>query len=155
MYLRISLDRTGHAAGVTRQRDDCERRCRDRGWRVVAVESDNDASAARGARRRPGFEAMLQRLEAGEAQVLVAWSLDRLQRSRRDEVRLYEVCQARGVTISLVNGADLDLSTAGGRFTADALSSVARYEIELKSDRQRAAQAQAECPPRRSTIWSR
>jgi site-specific DNA recombinase len=143
VYLRISLDRTGHAAGVTRQRDDCERRCRDREWRVAAVESDNDASAARGARRRPGFEAMLQRLEAGEAQVLVAWSLDRLQRSRRDEVRLYEVCQARGVTISLVNGADLDLSTAGGRFTADALSSVARYEIELKSDRQRAAQAQA------------
>jgi site-specific DNA recombinase len=142
-YLRISQDRTGQQAGVTRQRGDVERRCRERGWELVAVEKDNDASAKGGSRKRPGFEAMLKRIASGEVQVIVAWSLDRLQRSRRDEVRLYELCQAQGVTISLVNGADLDLSTAGGRLVADQLSSVARYEIELKSDRQKAAQAQA------------
>jgi site-specific DNA recombinase len=142
-YLRISADRTGLAAGVTRQAEATERRARERGWNWLGVEQDNDASARAGSRKRNGFEAMLRRIESGEVQVVVAWSLDRLQRSRRDEVRLYELCQAKGVTISLVNGADLDLSTAGGRLVADQLSSVARYEIELKSDRQRAAQAQA------------
>jgi DNA invertase Pin-like site-specific DNA recombinase len=142
-YLRISEDRTGLAAGVTRQAEATERRSRERGWNWLGVEKDNDKSAKAGSRKRPGFEAMLRRIESGEVQVIVAWSLDRLQRSRRDEVRLYELCQAKGVTISLVNGADLDLSTAGGRLVADQLSSVARYEIELKSDRQRAAQAQA------------
>jgi DNA invertase Pin-like site-specific DNA recombinase len=143
VYLRISQDRTGQAAGVTRQRDDCERRARERGWRVIAVESDNDTSAAKATRQRPGFAAVLAAVEAGQARVVLAWSLDRLQRNRRDEVRLYEACQRHGVTLSLVNGADLDFTTAAGRFVADSLGSVARLEIELKSDRQRAAQAQA------------
>ncbi|MGR7023409.1 recombinase family protein [Geodermatophilus sp. URMC 62] len=142
-YLRISEDRTGLAAGVTRQREATERRARERGWTWLGDERDNDRSAKAGSRKRDGFESMLRRIDSGEVQVVVAWSLDRLQRSRRDEVRLYELCQAKGVTISLVNGADLDLSTAGGRLVADQLSSVARYEIELKSDRQKAAQAQA------------
>ncbi len=142
-YLRISEDRTGLAAGVTRQAETTERRARERGWNWLGVEKDNDKSAKAGSRKRDGFEAMLRRIDSGEVQVVVAWSLDRLQRSRRDEVRLYELCQAKGVTISLVNGADLDLSTAGGRLVADQLSSVARYEIELKSDRQKAAQVQA------------
>lgn len=143
IYLRISSDRTGQQAGVTRQREDCERRARERGWTVVAVEQDNDQSAKAGSRKRAGFDAMLVALADGRAEVVVAWSLDRLQRNRRDELRLWELCQATGATISLVNGADLDFSTAGGRLVADQLSSVARYEIELKADRQKAAQAQA------------
>jgi site-specific DNA recombinase len=142
IYLRISSDRTGQQAGVTRQREDCERRARERGWTVVAVEKDNDQSAKTG-RRREGYEAMLRRIADGEARVVIAWSLDRLQRNRADELRLWEVCQATGTLISLVNGADLDLSTAGGRLVADQLASVARYEVELKADRQAAAQAQA------------
>src|SRR3954471_16724148 len=103
IYIRISSDRTGQRAGVTRQREDCERRARERGWDVVAVEEDNDQSAKTG-RRREGYESMLKRLAAGDAQVLVAWSLDRLQRNRSDELRLWETCQENGVTISLCNG---------------------------------------------------
>jgi len=142
IYVRISEDRTGQAAGVTRQREDCERRARDRGWTVAAVHTDNDLSATSG-RRRPGFEAMLAAVEAGDAEVVVAWSLDRLQRNRRDELRLYEACRERGTILSLVNGTDLDFSTAAGRFVADSLGSVARLEVEMKSDRQRRAAEQA------------
>ncbi|WP_457950478.1 recombinase family protein [Pseudarthrobacter sp. alpha12b] len=142
VYLRISQDRTGERAGVTRQREDCLRRAAERGWQVVDVQTDNDISAA-GKRKRPGFDALLKAVAAGTVQVVVAWDLTRLQRSRRDEVRLYELCQAKGVILSLVNGADLDFSTAAGRFVADSLGSVARLEIEMKSDRQRRAQVQA------------
>lgn len=142
IYLRISEDRAGLSAGVDRQREDCERRALDRGWEVVAEEADNDTSAYSGKRRR-GFEAMLKAVESGAVQVVLAWSLDRLQRSRRDEVRLYELCQKHGVLLSLVNGADLDFPTAAGRFVADSLGSVARFEVELKSDRQKRAQLQA------------
>lgn len=142
VYTRISKDRAGEAAGVTRQREDCERRCRERGWEIVTVETDNDVSATK-ARKRPGFESMLRAVDEGQAEVVVAWSLDRLQRSRRDELRLYELCRDRGAVLSLVNGADLDFSTAAGRFVADSLGSVARLEVEMKSDRQRAQQEQA------------
>lgn len=135
VYLRISDDRAGDEAGVDRQREDCERRCRDRDWTIVAVESDNDVSAA-GKRKRPGFEAMLTRIASGDVQVVVAWALDRIQRNRRDEVRLYELCQERGVTVSLVRGPDLEWQTPTGRYLADNLGSLARLEIEQKSDRQ-------------------
>lgn len=142
VYLRISQDRTGEKAGVDRQREDCLRRAKERGWEVAGIETDNDVSAA-GKRKRPGFEAMLAAVDAGQAEVVIAWSLDRLQRNRRDELRLYELCQKRGAKLSLVNGAELDFQTAAGRYVADSLGSVARLEIELKSDRQKRAQQQA------------
>lgn len=127
---------------MTRQKEDCLQRAAERGWQVSEVLTDNDVSAS-GKRKRPGFEAMLKAVESGTAQVVVAWDLTRLQRNRRDEVRLYELCRDKGAQLSLVNGADLDFSTAAGRFVADSLGSVARLEIEMKSDRQRRAQVQA------------
>lgn len=142
IYLRISEDRTGEEAGVTRQREDCERRAKDRGWNVVAVEQDNDISA-KGKKKRPGFEGVLQLIEDGAVQVVIAWHLDRLQRNRRDEVRLYELCEKKKVIVSLVRGPDLEWETPTGRYLADNLGSLARLEIEQKSDRQKRAQAQA------------
>lgn len=137
IYLRISEDRTGLEAGVTRQREDCEQRCAERGWRVVSVETDNDQSAS------TSFDAVLAAVESGAVSVVVAWALDRLQRNRRDEIRLYEACQAHGVMLSLVKGNDLEFGTAAGRFVADSLGSVARMEVGMKSERQQRANEQA------------
>ncbi len=92
---------------------------------------------------------MLSAIDAGTVDVVIAWSLDRLQRNRRDEMRLYEACRDKGVTLSLVNGTDLDFATAAGRFVADSLGSVARLEVEMKSDRQRRAAEQAAAAGRR------
>lgn len=142
MYTRVSQDRAGERAGVTRQREDCLTRAAQRGWTVVTQHEDNDLSARSG-RRREGFEAMLADITEGRVQVVIAWALDRLQRNRRDELRLYEACQEHDVILSLVNGADLDFSTAAGRFIADSLGSLARMEVDLKSDRQRRASQQA------------
>ncbi|MDV8146265.1 recombinase family protein [Arthrobacter sp. B10-11] len=142
VYVRISSDRKGEEAGVTRQREDCVKRAAERGWEVVEVLTDNDISAS-GKRLRPGFEAMLKALANDEAQVVIAWDLTRLQRNRRDEVRLYELCQRKNAQLSLVNGTELDFSTAAGRFVADSLGNVARLEIEMKSDRQKRQQLQA------------
>lgn len=142
VYVRISQDRSGEAAGVTRQREDGEALVALRGWTLVAVHQDNDVSAA-GKRTRPGFDAALADVEAGRADVLVAWSLDRLTRNRRDELRMVEVCQRREARIALVRGADIDLSTPAGRLVADVLGSVARHEIDAKSDRQERANLQA------------
>jgi site-specific DNA recombinase len=150
VYLRISSDRTGQEAGVDRQREDCLERCAQRGWDVVAVEADNDISASSG-KRRPGFEALLEAVSRGSVDVVVAWAVDRLQRSRRDEARLYELCQRAGVLLSLVKGSDLDFSTAAGRFVADSLGSVARMEVEMKSERQQRAQLQSAQQGKRST----
>ena len=150
IYTRQSFDRQGEGAAVARQLEDCRNLATLRGWSVVAEHQDNDRSAA-GSASRPGFEAVLADLKAGRADAVIAWNLDRLTRNRRDSVRLIETSQEASATIAVVRGSDLDMSTPAGRMTADILASVARNEIEVKSDRQRRAnqqRAEAGLPPR-------
>ena len=142
VYTRQSLDRTGEGSAVSRQREDCDRLAELRGWTIVSHCTDNDTSAA-GKRVRPGFEAVLKAVEEGHAEAIIAWSLDRLTRNRRDQIRLIETCEKRAVTVALVRGSDIDMSTPAGRLVADVLSGVARHEIDQKGDRQRRAQQQA------------
>lgn len=142
LYLRISQDRTGEELGVTRQREACEQLADRRGWQVHRVYVDNDASAA-GGKHRPEWEAMMTAVESGDVGVVVGWTIDRTLRTGRDRLRMLEAGKARGITISLVRGSDMDLSTPAGRLAADILGAVALNEIEVKSDRQKAAHEQA------------
>jgi site-specific DNA recombinase len=142
VYLRQSQDRNGDELGVERQAEDCHALVRQRdGWKLVGTLTENDTSAA-GRKARPRFEELLKAIESGKANAVVAWSLDRLTRNRRDTVRLIETCEKAEAYIALARGSDLDLSTPAGRLTADVLASVARHEIEQKSDRQRRAVVQ-------------
>ena len=125
IYTRISQDRNGEGAGVARQETDARALATARGWSITDVVVDNDISA-KGHKTRPGFERLLQAVESGSVQVVIAWALDRLTRNRRDTLRLIETCQKQGATIALVRGSDLDMSTPAGRLTADLLAAVAR-----------------------------
>jgi len=62
-YTRISSDPSGERAGVDRQRADCEGHCLARGWEVVEVSCDNDASAY-GRKPRLAYERMLAAVES-------------------------------------------------------------------------------------------
>jgi DNA invertase Pin-like site-specific DNA recombinase len=148
LYLRQSMDRTGEALAISRQRTDGRDLADRRRIRILHALADNDRSAA-GRKRREGFERLLQLVERREVRAIVAWSLDRLTRNRRDTVRLIEACQKAEVSIILVRGSDMDLATPAGRLAADILASVARHEIEVKSDRQTRAQRQAAVDGRR------
>lgn len=143
IYLRISQDRTGEGLGVERQREDCERLVSQRGWRLATpVFCENDTSAS-GRKPRPKFRAMLAAVEAGEVDVIAAWSMDRLTRNARDRLALVEACQRHNVVIALVRGTDLDPSTPAGRLVIGVLGEVAQHEIDQKADRQRRFAEQA------------
>lgn len=143
IYLRISDDKAGDELGVTRQREDAEQLCATRGWLTVPY-IDNDISA-KVADKRPAFKKMLADIDSGEINAVVAWSLDRLARNARDRLALVEACQKRRVVIALVNGSDMDPTTAAGRMVIGVLGEVAVMEIELKGERQkRAARQRAE-----------
>lgn len=141
VYLRQSLDRTGSGAAVDRQREDCLKLCQDRGWDVARVFVDNDVSAS-STRPRPEYVKLLAAVERGEAEVLVAWHVDRLTRKLTDLENLIELSQRTGLRIATVTG-DLDLSTDAGRLVGRILASVARGEVERKGARQKRAQQQA------------
>lgn len=143
LYLRQSADRTGDELAVSRQGEDGVRIAEVRHLRIVETITDNDVSAS-GKVNRPGFEKLLKLLAEGRVKVVIAWDLSRVTRNARDTLRLLEVGEKHGITIALVRGSDMDLSTPAGRLTASVLASVARHEIEQKSDRQKRAALQAQ-----------
>ena len=141
IYTRISNDPTGQELGVTRQLDDCLALADTLGWEVVTRYDDNDLSAFNG-KTRPGFEAMLDAMKAGQFGALLVWHTDRLYRSMKDLLRLIDIADANRVSIKTVQGGDLDLSTSAGRMVAKILGSVAEQESEHKGERQRRANIQ-------------
>jgi DNA invertase Pin-like site-specific DNA recombinase len=141
IYLRQSRDRAGDELAIKRQREDCERLCRERKWTVAEVVPENDTSASSD-KPRPQFARVLSMVDAGEVDVVVCWHVDRLVRRLADLEDVITRCEKAGVKLATVSG-DLDLSTDAGRLVGRILASVARGEVERKSARQRRAQRQA------------
>src|SRR5918997_4029264 len=83
IYLRVSLDSTGEGLAVERQRQDCERIARQRGWTVAQTYTDNSISATDRTKVRPAYDRMVADYAAGRFSALVCWDLDRLTRRPR------------------------------------------------------------------------
>jgi len=122
IYCRISHD-TNDATndralkGVDRQERDCRRYAERQGWQVVGVEIDNDISASAVSRKRQeGLARALQALQAGQADALVANSLDRITRRPDDLKHLLELADA-GREIATLTG-NLNLTSVEGRMQA-------------------------------------
>jgi DNA invertase Pin-like site-specific DNA recombinase len=132
VYLRISSDPTGQAAGVTRQREDCLQLVEQQGWTLHEVYTDNDTSAYKA---RPAYTRMLDDIRAGHIDAVVAWHPDRLYRRLKDLEGLIEAIESRNVILRTCRAGELDLSTPTGRMLARILGSVAMAEGEVKADR--------------------
>lgn len=150
IYLRISLDPTGDGLAVERQRQDCERIVKERGWKVVETYVDESKSAYSKNVKRKEYDRMVYDFKAGKFDALVVWDLDRLTRQPRQLEDWIDAAEESGLILVTANG-EADLSTDGGRLYARVKVSVARGESERKGRRQqRAAQQRAEMgrPPK-------
>ncbi|GEL22749.1 hypothetical protein PSU4_17030 [Pseudonocardia sulfidoxydans NBRC 16205] len=134
LYLRISRDKSGAGLGVDRQRAECQALADKLGWVVVATFEDNDMSAYSG-KPRPGYRALLDAIQAGTVDTVVAWHTDRLHRSPSELEEWIEVCDPRGVEVHTVKAGPIDLATPSGRMVARVLGGIARYESEHRSER--------------------
>lgn len=141
IYCRISSDPRGDMLGVQRQERACRDLCETNGWSVNEVFTDDDRSAYSG-KPRPSYDAMLAAVQAGDADVVVAWAPDRLTRSTLDLEALIDIVEAARVDIATVQSGLYDLSTPSGRMSARVVGAVARYESEHKSARLRAKAAE-------------
>ena len=137
IYCRISRDRVGAGLGVATQEADCRDLARKLGWTIVTVHTDNDLSAHSG-RRRPGYEALLTEIRAGEVGGVLAWHTDRLHRSPVELEAYVTACEAHGVITHTVKAGQLDLSTASGLMVARILGATARHEVDHMIERQNA-----------------
>lgn len=134
VYARISRDREGTALGTARQEADCRALAERRDWDVARVYVDDDLSAYSG-KRRPGYEAMMTALKAGEYDAVVTYSNSRLHRSTRELDDFIDVIEARNIALAVVVGGDYDLTNAASRMTARILGAVARGESEQTAER--------------------
>jgi DNA invertase Pin-like site-specific DNA recombinase len=130
VYARISSDDDHDALGVKRQQDDCRALAERKGWQVVAVHIDNDISAADKRKDRPGFAALLEQMQAGEVDAIVAGDLDRLVRRPIQLEEFVERCQAAGIRHLATVGGDVDLGTGDGLLVARIKGAVAADEVD-------------------------
>jgi DNA invertase Pin-like site-specific DNA recombinase len=86
---------------------------------------------------RPGWQQLYSAIQSGKVCRLVVWRLDRLGRLAGETIRLLDDLESRGVAfLSIRDG--FDPSTPAGRLTRNVLASVAQFETEVRSERQRA-----------------
>jgi DNA invertase Pin-like site-specific DNA recombinase len=142
IYVRISQDRNGDELGIERQRKDCERLAKAKGWTVGAVFTDDDRSAFNG-KPRPGYAELLDAIEHREIGAVVAWHPDRLHRSPTELEAFIDLVNANKVAVATVQAGEYDLATASGRMTARVVGAVARHESEQKSERIKRQREQA------------
>ncbi|MEH1130859.1 recombinase family protein, partial [Micromonospora sp. CPCC 206061] len=83
LYARISEDDLGTEKGVFRQLEDGRGLSAARGGEVVAEFSDNDVSALKGV-HRPGYEALMAAVAAGQVDRIIVFHTSRLWRNRRE-----------------------------------------------------------------------
>src|SRR4051794_18910334 len=138
IYCRISHDRRGLGLGVARQRQDCTELADRHGWQITAVYVDNDVSAYSG-KPRPQYAQLMQAVQAGEVDVVVAWDPDRLHRSPAELEAFIAAVERAGVDVVTVQAGRWDLSTASGKLVARMLGNIARHESDHKSERVRRA----------------
>lgn len=97
---------------------------------------------------RPGWNKLEADIQAGKISTLVVWRLDRLGRTTRELVALFDELRERGVNlVSIREG--INLETPAGRHFARMLASAAEYEREVLAERQAAGIAAAKANGKR------
>jgi DNA invertase Pin-like site-specific DNA recombinase len=130
LYLRLSVSdaNDGVSDSIQRQQADLEAFAESEGLDIVRVLSDDGLS---GRKARDNADEALRMLEAGEADVLLVWKLDRWSRQGISAMgRLVEVLDHRPSAEFIAFKDGIRSSQAGWRLTAAVLSEVARTESE-------------------------
>lgn len=142
IYTRISDVKGRPGVGVERQENLCLELADKRGWNDVVVFSDDDISAWSG-KSRPGWDAMLDAIRAGQVSALVAYEPSRLYRRVHDLLPLITLTEDHGLEIATVMGGEVDLTTPQGRAVAKTIATWDEYESDVKSARVKAQRDEA------------
>lgn len=116
IYCRISEDVARDGLGVARQEKDCRAEVARRGWSVQDVYVDNDKSAYNG-KPRPAYGRMLQAVEAGLADVVVVYHIDRMTRDQLVFEQFVKIAERLHVDVITVVQ-DFDLGNSDGLLQA-------------------------------------
>ena len=120
------------------QRDACAQYIQSQkaaGWRALA-ESYDDGGFTGANLERPGFQRLLEDVDAGKIDVVVVYKVDRLSRSLLDFARVMERLDKAGASFVAVTQ-NFSTADAIGRLTLNLLMSFAEFEREMIAERTR------------------
>jgi site-specific DNA recombinase len=141
-YCRVSTEEQAeHGFSLGEQertlREDAERR--GEAWERTYIDA---GLSGRSKEKRPELNAMLAAADAGEFDVLVIPSLDRLARNARDAHEVFARLERARVAIRSLRG-DVDTSTATGKLMTGVMASLAEFESNVIGERVRSGKAAA------------
>lgn len=138
-YARVSTARQGESGlGLEAQQATVEAHMKGAGWERVGWYVD--VASGKSMERRPQLEAVLRRLAAGEADLLVVAKLDRLSRSLVDFADMMARAKAEGWGVAALD-IGIDTSTLNGELVANIIMALAQWERQLIGQRITAALA--------------
>lgn len=100
------------------------------GWQHLETFIEEGVSGRR--RDRPALDALLRRLS--EFDVVIIPKIDRLGRSARDTLNIYDEMEKQGVALVCLKP-QLDTTTAAGRMMRTILAAAAEFESDMTSER--------------------
>ncbi|MFW5887613.1 MAG: recombinase family protein [Bacteriovoracia bacterium] len=124
IYARVSSSEQKVDTQLVSLRDYCLRM----GYEVVDEYVDEGYSGK--SDKRPNFERLLRDLRAGQIDMVVCYKLDRVGRSLKHLLNLFEEFQNRNVGFASLSQ-NIDTTTAEGRMFLRMLMVLAEYEREL------------------------
>jgi DNA invertase Pin-like site-specific DNA recombinase len=120
---------------------------------LLDVIPEMDVSGGTPLEKREGLRTVIERVEAGEAQVVVAAYFDRLCRSLKVQGELIERVEAAGGQVLAVNVGQVTSGSAGQWLSGTLLGAV--NEFQRRTTTERTAGAQARAVARGATPWAR
>jgi DNA invertase Pin-like site-specific DNA recombinase len=142
-YIRVSTsEQAEHGLGLEVQQEAIRAYCRTHGFRLVDVLQDSGVSGANGLDHRLGLAEAVARLEAGTADVLMVYRLDRLARDLGLQETVIGQLERAGREIrSVTEGQDLGSDDPTRVLVRQLLGAVAQYERALIRGRMMAGKA--------------
>lgn len=139
IYCRISLAILDDTTKVADQERICRDLARRLGWHVADddVFTDNNRSAWKHTRKRPGWDKMLQAVSAGKITAIIVYHGDRLVRQPLDLEVLLGLARNKGIKLASPSGVR-DLDSDDDQFILGIEANMARRESANISRRKKA-----------------
>jgi DNA invertase Pin-like site-specific DNA recombinase len=131
IYTRVSRLSDARMQSVADQETDCRALVAEAGAEVGEVFSDPGRSAWRKGVRRPGWEALMARIESGASDGFIVFDLSRFTRRPMEGERLIEAAES-GLTV-LDSQKNFDLTTADGKSEFRDKMKMAAYQSDVTS----------------------
>jgi DNA invertase Pin-like site-specific DNA recombinase len=135
------------------QRERIVAACERDGLELLDVIPELNVSGGTPLAKRTGLRTAIERVEAGEVQVIVAAYFDRLVRSLKAQGELIERVESAGGQVLAVDVGQVTEDSAGQWLSGTMHGAVAEYQ--RRSIRERSAEGQARAVARGATPWAR